>query len=171
MTVQAFDHAVLAKAIFEESNRVRLAHGVRALAPIAALDAAADEQAAYLALALRSGHDNPLQHERNVAERAESAGLYDSPFAGANPARARLAENAIMMPARRPPGSSESGYTYRTYAAFLVEGWMNSPDHRASLLNPGFAYLGCAARLGRGFAAGDYRVFATQVFFQPLSGP
>jgi uncharacterized protein YkwD len=95
--------------------------------------------------------------ERDVAERVQHQGLAGS----------RFAENAIMMPAGREPGSPEPAFTYGTYAAFLVEKWMNSPGHRANLLNPEFTYLGCAARPGRGIVHGEWRVFATQVFFLP----
>jgi uncharacterized protein YkwD len=34
-------------------------------------------------------------------------------------------------------------YTYYDYAKTVVDGWMNSPGHRANILNPDFKYLGC----------------------------
>jgi uncharacterized protein YkwD len=73
------------------------------------------------------------------------------------------------MPARRPPDAPNRDYTYAAYAAFLLEGWMNSPEHRETLLDRKFTQLGCAARLAHGFRQGDQRVFALQVFFLPES--
>jgi uncharacterized protein YkwD len=159
MSLDDFDHVLLSTAIFEESNRVRVAHGSRPLGHLAALDAAADEQATYLALTLSVGHANPFPKEHNVGERVVHEGL--------DPAS--VGENAIMMPARRPPDAPNRDYTYAAYAAFLLEGWMNSPEHRETLLDPKFTYLGCAARLARGFRQGDQRVFALQVFLLPDS--
>jgi uncharacterized protein YkwD len=42
---------------------------------------------------------------------------------------------------------------------------MNSPSHRANLLDPHVNYLGCAARLSYGFVRGEAAVYATQVFY------
>ena len=36
-------------------------------------------------------------------------------------------------------------YSYYEYAKIVVEGWMNSPGHRANILNPDFEYLGCGS--------------------------
>ncbi len=159
MTVVGFDHALLSRAIFEESNRVRAAHGSPPLGHMDALDAAADEQATYLALTLTVGHTNPFPKERNVGDRVIHEGL--------DPAS--VGENAIMMPARRPPDAPGGDYTYASYAAFLLDGWMNSPEHRETLLDRKFTQLGCSARLAHGFKEGDQRVFAVQVFFLPAS--
>ncbi|MCL2289152.1 MAG: CAP domain-containing protein [Bacteroidetes bacterium] len=34
-------------------------------------------------------------------------------------------------------------YSYYDFAKIIVDGWMNSPGHRANILNPDFEYLGC----------------------------
>jgi len=34
-------------------------------------------------------------------------------------------------------------YSYYEYAKVVVDGWMNSPGHRANILNPDYEYLGC----------------------------
>lgn len=36
-------------------------------------------------------------------------------------------------------------YTYSEMAKSVVEGWMNSPGHRANILNPNYLYLGCGS--------------------------
>ena len=155
MAPEDFDHELLARAIFEESNRVRAAHGLPALARTPALDAAADEQASYLVLAMKAQHSNPFPGAHTVRERVERAGLQGG----------LVAENALWIPVLRPAGSPNRYYTYSEYAAFLLAGWMNSPGHRANLLNPAFKLTGCASRFGHAVMAADQRVYATQVFF------
>lgn len=157
MSLEHFDDALLSRAIFEESNLVRAAHGSPPLAHLAALDAAADQQATYLALSLTVGHANPFPRERNPGQRVTHEGL--DPVS--------VGENAIMMPARRPADAPIRDYTYAEYAAFLLEGWMDSPEHRSTLLDRKYTQLGCAARLANGFTQDDRRIFAVQEFFRP----
>lgn len=38
-------------------------------------------------------------------------------------------------------------YSYAAYARYAVTQWLNSPHHRANLLNPQFTHVGCAGRL------------------------
>jgi uncharacterized protein YkwD len=38
-------------------------------------------------------------------------------------------------------------HSYASYARYAVVQWLNSPHHRANLLNPLFTHVGCAARL------------------------
>ncbi|QDK81808.1 CAP domain-containing protein [Spirosoma sp. KCTC 42546] len=38
-------------------------------------------------------------------------------------------------------------HTYAGYARYAVTQWLNSPHHRANLLNPLFTHVGCAGRL------------------------
>jgi uncharacterized protein YkwD len=157
MSLQEFDHALLSSAIFQETNLARAANGAPLLRGLPALDDAADMQASYLALTLTVGHTSMFPHEHDVGQRVTQAGLQP----------ARVGENAIMMPARRPPDGPKADYTYREYAAFLVEGWLNSPVHRETMMDRRFTDLGCAARLANGFGAKGERIFATQVFFLP----
>jgi uncharacterized protein YkwD len=160
ISLASFDDALLGRAIFEETNRVRAAQGVPQLAPNPALDAAAYEQASWTALVLDARHGNPIPGEHTAAQRVARAGLVGS----------RVGENAIMMPAQRPAGSQRPDYTYSELAAFLVDKWMNSPGHRANIVDPGFTLSGCATRIARGVVPPDQRVFAIQVFFVPFTG-
>lgn len=152
------DHALLCRAIYEETNRVRAAHGSPPLGHLDALDAAADLQATYVALTLTVGHANPSSRQRDVGERVTYEGV----------GTGSAGENIIMMPATRAPDAPEREYTYAAYAAFLLEGWMSSPDHRQTLLDPRFTQFGSSARLAHGFKEGDQRIFAVQVFYVPL---
>ncbi len=59
-------------------------------------------------------------------------------------------------PRRQPDGTYQylncdtekpcSPYTYLAFARRAVKNWMDSPSHRANILNPKFTSLGCAAR-------------------------
>jgi uncharacterized protein YkwD len=158
MSLGDLDHALLCTAVYNETNRVRAAHGSPPLGHLDALDAAADLQATYLALTLTVGHTNPFPGLRDVDGRVIHEGL--------GPGSA--GENVIMMPATRPPDAPDREYTYAAYAAFLLEGWMNSPDHRQTLLDPRFTQFGSSARLAHGFKEGDQRIFAVQVFYVPV---
>jgi hypothetical protein len=49
----------------------------------------------------------------------------------------------------------------------LVQGWMDSPGHRANILNDRFTQIGVA--VGRGMFEGRETWFAVQIFGRPLS--
>lgn len=50
-------------------------------------------------------------------------------------------------------------YGYRTGRSVVDEGWMNSPGHRANILNPAYRLMGIGARKGH-----DGRWYVAQVF-------
>jgi uncharacterized protein YkwD len=152
------DRALLAAAIFSETNRVRASNGVPPLERLPELQSAADEQAMHMALTLRAEHSNPIPGEQTVADRIGSAGFK----------AAHVAENAIMWPARPPAGSGDGPYTYSGLAAALLQSWMDSPGHRLNLLDPENTYFGCSARFARD-GLGNTMVFAVQVFALPAS--
>jgi uncharacterized protein YkwD len=150
---EAFDGPRMSREIAQEANRVRVGHGLRALYYSAALEEAADEQAVHLVMINGVGHSNPVPGEETVAARVTHLGV--------DPAA--VAENALMEPADYGPPA----VTYHGYAALLVAAWMDSPGHRANLLNPTFSHTACAARLGHTARPGRDRVYAVQVFVLP----
>lgn len=112
-----------------------------------------------MALMLRAEHTNPVFGEHTVADRVRFTGLDMD----------RVGENVLMVPALRGPGSPRRDYTYAELAAFVVQTWMESPPHRANLLDTAFTQIGCAARIAHS-VPGDHRVFAAQVFCVPVPG-
>ncbi len=139
----------LAAALLAETNRVRREHGCRPLRPLPELSAAAEDQAAYMALMLHAGHHNVLLGQSDVLDRVIRHGLRPP----------TVAENVAAQPAAiggKPMSSAE-------IAAELVASWMESPGHRANLLNRRFTHLGCAARLAPAMGQVTY-VFGAQVF-------
>jgi uncharacterized protein YkwD len=141
--------AGLTAALLAETNRVRLEHGCRPLRPLPELNAAAADQAAFMALTLHAMHGNPLRGEATALERVRRHGL----------AAVIVAENVASQPVDPAAGP----FVCAAIAVGLVESWMNSPGHRANLLNHNFTHIGCAARIAPGFGPTEY-VFGAQVF-------
>ena len=56
--------------------------------------------------------------------------------------------------------------TYRKFAVSVVQGWMDSPPHRANLLNPTLEYLSCSVQPTISLL-GIEQLFCVQVFFTP----
>jgi len=154
VTLDTFEPALLAQEIFRATNEARAQHGLAALKPDVRLAAAADGQAAMEAMRLHSGHDNPLENMGTPGARVHAAGLPDG----------AVAENAATVPAKnRETGGA---YSYRELARLLVDAWLESPGHRANLLNPKLHYLGCGARVAV-VLRGQPLVYAIQDFYAP----
>ncbi|MDB6127014.1 MAG: SCP-like extracellular [Verrucomicrobia bacterium] len=141
--------AHLTAALLAETNRVRRQYGRHALRAQEELNAAADDQAVWMAMHLGAEHHNPFYGEHDVSERVLRHGYRP----------ASVAENVASQPASVDGDNTSC----EAIAARLVEAWMNSPGHRANLLNRNFTRLGCGARVVAGFGGTDY-VFGAQVF-------
>lgn len=144
-----FTPTQLADALLAETNRVRALHQRRPLTPLAPLTAAADDQAAYLTLIGSCSHLSALPGQRTPLDRAERHGLEDTP----------VAENVLAMTL----ASGDQPLTPASIAAQLVEQWMNSPGHRAILLNREFTHFGGAVRFAKTVGDGE-RTYGVQVF-------
>jgi uncharacterized protein YkwD len=142
-----------AAALLAETNRVRAEHGRRALQGHPDLDAAADDQAAFMALTLSSGHTSPLRGQETPAARVKRYGH----------APLRVAENV----ARYPADEDMFGAGPAALAAALVAQWFASAGHREALLGRDFTHLGGAVRLAR-MPGGRWHAFGAQVFTTKL---
>ena len=154
MAVADFDSALLAQEIFHASNAARSQQGLAPLAREPRLVAAADGQAAMLALRVHTGHGSPLLGRGDPTARVEQAGL--GPGA--------VAENAATLDARKP--DQGGAYTYAELAGVIVQAWLDSPGHRANLLNPAFHFLGCGTRIAW-VLQGEPVIYAVQDFYAP----
>ncbi|HYP18137.1 MAG TPA: hypothetical protein VEQ65_13070, partial [Opitutus sp.] len=86
--VASLDHALLAAAIFHETNRVRADFRLTPFAWLPEIDRAADLQANSTALSVTSGHGHLLPSLATPSDRAEYVGL-----------RPRLlGENSALLP-------------------------------------------------------------------------
>jgi uncharacterized protein YkwD len=142
----------LAAALLAETNRMRQAHGCRPLKPRQELRAAADDQAAFMSLMLAAQHTSFLPGQHNAAERVARHGLQGR----------MVAENVASCPL----GYEGSLPPAREIAARLVAQWMDSPGHRANLLNRTFTHFGGSVRLAR-LLDQQWCAFGVQVFFSP----
>jgi uncharacterized protein YkwD len=152
-SVDHYDPLLLSQAIFDETNRVRAAHGVPALEHLRQLDDAADLQSFHMALMFVAEHGNPIAGEANAGERATLAGVTWT----------RYAENVLMVSAEPSQGAPPAPFTYETFARYLIAVWMGSPPHRSNLLNLTFTSMGSSARFAHS-VFGFQDVFASQVF-------
>jgi uncharacterized protein YkwD len=173
-----FREEAAARAIFEESNRQRVAAGLPALGPLPAAQRMAQWQAQFMAQTGSISHVNTLDRSRrNIDDRARAAGV----------AYRFLAENVAMnfavdYQAGRPiytwrgsrgelvfsyaaNGPALPFHTYAGLARAVVAQWLNSPGHRRNLLSRDAQYLGCAAAPGlRDLSHGLGNIYCAQVF-------
>lgn len=133
-----------AQTLFESANRERVAHGLAPLKWSATLARAAREHA--LRMAARKTLSHQLPGEPGMAERASQAGARFS----------SLAENVAEGP------SAES----------IHQQWMNSPPHRANLLDPQLDSVGIAVaeRNGVLFAVEDFSLEAGKLSVEEQEG-
>lgn len=174
----AFDRRLAADAIFAETNRVRRLLGLPEFEPSAAADQAAEIQASTNAMLGRIAHDNPLAGLATALDRAERAGIR-AESVGENLALSSVLNWRGTSPAYRDePGGTRRivdlntggdipNHTYASFAEDVVRQWMESPGHRANIVNPHFTQLGCAVWPTRGASRAELLVSA-QLFVRPL---
>jgi uncharacterized protein YkwD len=172
-----FDRQLMARAIFHETNRIREQLGLRPFRVFPKLDEAADLEAAVGRVYQPPSHTNPFPMIGTPMERVKFVGLKPG----------QVAENIALLPihdiglnfsvgvtvreGRRQFVHSETHEelkpsTYRKFAATVVQGWMESPPHRANIVNPALHYLGCSAQPTTSLL-GVEQLFCVQVFFSP----
>jgi uncharacterized protein YkwD len=171
------DRALLARAIFHESNRVRQQLGLPRFKPSAPADAAAEMQALMGVLRGQPGHDNPRPELAHPADRIRRAGI-EPEFSAENIARSPMLQvgpsgewGVIKREGRRvfvdpPTGEELPWHTYASFARDLVRRWMDSPRHRANLTSPQLELLGCAVGPVRDVLGADM-IVSIQVFATP----
>ncbi|MBE2282866.1 MAG: CAP domain-containing protein [Prosthecobacter sp.] len=138
------DHALLNAALFFATNTERLRHRLPPFQPSRALTLSAFEHSRDMALKGFFSHQNP----KDAAKRTPWQRMAAQGVTGGH-----RAENIAMRTAR--------GVTYLDAAQALLKQWMNSPGHRANILNPKFAFLGCGAHFCR---SAKLQLYATQNF-------
>jgi uncharacterized protein YkwD len=130
----AADARLLSLAVFEATNAARAGEGLGALQHCPECEVAAQQHADDMARLDFFSHENPDPALRTVGLRLQAAGL--SGYAG-------WAENIANYPARTSGGM----HTYRSFATYVLDGWMNSSGHRANILSTSMTHLGAACAL------------------------
>lgn len=125
-------------ALLTEMNRARTERGRRPLKAIATLQRPARGQSRYLLGLGTLDHDGP-----------DGSPFWTRILAAGFPRGRTLGENLAMVPGCGPE-----------VAARTVQLWLNSPGHRANLLNPAFRWAGAGVALGSGcsetYVTADY---------------
>lgn len=139
------DYELLSAALHYATNAERIKKGLAPLAYSRGLRDAAFEHSRDMAEAGFFSHDNP----KDAAKRTPWQRMAAKGVAGGY-----RAENI----ARNTTAASS---TYLSVADALVKQWMNSPGHRANILNPRLTRLGCGAHACR---CPKFHLLATQNF-------
>lgn len=173
--VARFDRALMAQAIFHETNRVRINLGRPVFRRLPQLDEAADLEAAVGKVYQPPKHTNPFPMIGTPLERVQYVGLHIG-LVAENIALLSIYESnaGVGMVVREgkkqfvdPETQAElQRATYRGFAHEVVRNWMESPGHRANIVNPALAYLGCSVQPSVSFSGAD-QLFCVQVFFTP----
>jgi uncharacterized protein YkwD len=173
--VAFFDRKLMARAIFHETNQVRVKLGLPAFRSLPKLDEAADLEAAVGKVYQPPSHTNPFPMIGTPFERVQYVGLNIEQVAE-NIALLSIYETntgvgMVVREGRRhflnPETRAElQRATYRWFAREVVRNWMESPGHRANIVNPSLAYLGCSVQPSVSLIGAD-QLFCVQVFFTP----
>jgi uncharacterized protein YkwD len=131
--------------LFRGTNSLRTRAGRGTLAGNPALAAAAGSFAEFMARTDRYGHD---ADGSNPSSRATGAG-YDACI---------VAENIAYQ-------SLSTGFSTDELVQTFLDGWMDSPGHRANMLAPAVTELGVA--IARSASSGKY--YGVQLFGRPRS--
>jgi uncharacterized protein YkwD len=170
-----FDRKLMAQAIFHETNRVRLKLGLPVFRSLPKLDEAADLEAAVGKVYQPPSHTNPFPMIGTPFQRVQYVGLKIGQVAENIALLSIYETNAgvgmVIREGRRhfldPETHAElQRATYRWFAREVVRNWMESPGHRANIVNPSLAYLGCSVQPSVSLIGAD-QLFCVQVFFTP----
>ncbi|WP_395744872.1 CAP domain-containing protein [Prosthecobacter sp.] len=138
------DTGLLSAAIFFATNAEREKHKLPLFRTSRALMACAYEHSRDMATENFFSHENPHDPAKRTAwQRLEAKGLKSG----------ELAENIAMR--------TSNGLTYLAFADEMVKLWMNSPGHRANILNPRLLFLGCGTHACN---CAKFHIYATQNF-------
>ncbi len=174
--VARFDRKLMAQAIFHETNLMRRKLGLPAFRSLPKLDEAADLEAAVGKVYQPPSHTNPFPMIGTPFERVQYVGLNIEQVAENIALLSIYETNAgvgmVVREGKRhflnPETHAElQRATYRGFAREVVRNWMESPGHRANIVNPAFAYLGCSVQPSVSLSGVD-QLFCVQVFFTPV---
>ncbi|MFN0080590.1 MAG: CAP domain-containing protein [Prosthecobacter sp.] len=144
MDRMALDHALLNAALFFATNAERAKHQLPLFHPSRALTVSAFGHSRDMTLQDFFSHQNPKDAtKRTPWQRMAAQGVSGG----------QRAENIAMR--------TVNGLTYLAGADAIVQMWMNSPGHRANILNRNLTFLGCGAH---GCRCPKFHLHATQNF-------
>ena len=147
ITTSGYDADLLEAAIFYETNRQRALYGRPQFRYDYRLKVSAHNHSVDMVNYDFFSHESPVSGKRSMSDRLEEVGI----------AHCMSGENIAL----RPIGSS-----YAETAEQLLKQWMNSPGHRANILNESHTHLGCGVAFYENYST--IYVKATQNFMRKV---
>ncbi len=161
--IDNIDVGLINAAIFFETNKQRHKHRVPVLKYNAQLEIVAQAHSADMVKYNFFSHTSVVKDKQYLSDRLKREEFKFS-VSGENLSMRfllQLREEPYYPPSsggsfRRLDGSEIEMHTYASFAAEVVNGWMNSPPHRKNILDTDYELLGCGSELffeGRGVDA------------------
>ncbi len=149
------DYPLLHAAIFYETNRQRALKKLQVFGHSPALEKAAKGHSDDMVTYDFFSHTSIVKGRETVVKRIAGAGIVNAACAE-NISEAfgieYQAGKAVYTPKQNGGyfsysfrGARIENHTYIGFAKALVDQWMNSPGHRANILNPAYKFLGTGA--------------------------
>ncbi|MBN2536216.1 MAG: hypothetical protein JXB88_25265 [Spirochaetales bacterium] len=149
------DYPLLHAAIFFETNRQRDLQGKKAFAHSPALETAAKGHSDDMVKKNFFSHNSPVKGKETMKKRLELVGISNA-YSGENIAYSfgieYKAGKSVYSPEQNGgyfsytfKGKPIENHTYLGFAKEVLNQWMNSPGHRANILNSKYTYLGAGA--------------------------
>jgi uncharacterized protein YkwD len=153
--MNGIDYPLLHAAIFYETNRRRALEGLPAFAHSPALEKAAKGHSDDMVRYGFFSHASTVKGKETVSKRLALAGIVNAASAE-NIAESFGIEYTAGKPVYSPDqnggyfsysfrGPRIENHTYLGFAKAVVAQWMNSPGHRANILNKAYRFLGTGA--------------------------
>jgi uncharacterized protein YkwD len=146
------DYHLLHAAIFFETNRVRTMNGQPPFVHSRALEKIAHEHSRDMVAHGFFSHESVVEGRETMTKRLATVGIANAPAAeniAYFPALEYEAGKPVFTPAQNGgyfsytfKGEPLGKRTYLSAARAVVDHWMNSPLHRANILNARYTYLG-----------------------------
>lgn len=157
-----FNPKVIERYIYNMTNKERTTRQLSFLLRDEAVDSIAYQHSCDMSKRNFFSHTNP--DGLSPSDRGKKAG-YNSRVYSGNHYTEGLGENILFSDTFSSFYFDGFNTTYAWYenekamSAYLMEGWMNSPPHRASILNGSYAKIGVGVYINE-----KERLFATQNF-------
>lgn len=150
------DYSLLHAAIFYITNEQRENHGLPAFEYSFKIELLAADHARDMARLGFFSHQSKIRNKRKLRDRFQIQGLNPNLIAENISSTAGL-DYEYGKQVRPPQVPGEFIYankhdpvpphTYISYAKEVVRLWMDSPGHRANILNPSFKKMGCGSQV------------------------
>ncbi len=172
----SIDFPLLHAAVFYETNRQRVKYGLSIFRHSVTLEKAAKGHSNDMVAYNFFSHTSRVRGKRELIDRIRMAGLTNPAGWAENIANNFAIEyesgRAVYAPSQnggyfsyKLKGEPILTHTYVGFGKEVVNGWMNSPGHRANILRGQMRYLGCGVQLKFSNKKDEFpRFISTQVF-------